>query len=514
MARPQTVPHQYPDAARPASTGVAVAQRTAAELHPDPARVIARLFLPGEESIIGRSRIGTLVDRVMALPETEVGPRLSSLVEQFSSRHHRFPELLVQHAGLVRSSLPKDTTLTRDRELLLGATFTAEYAIEGAALCNPSAVPHPDQSGLLDGQLRVALSVRGIGEGHLSSIGFAEALVGPGAQWEFQDRRSPSVGMASAAGRVRRDHLRARLRDLGPLDALARSVLGALPPEFAAGQLEEAILAVPQPLRVAPDAQNTVETLRTLVSACYEVTFPGDMSISQQVLMPATPQESHGVEDGRFVLFTDDDGSTEYRGTYTAYDGQRIEPRLMVSPDLRTFRAEGLAGPAAHNKGMAIFPRKVDGRYVSLCRSDGESTGVSFSPDGIRWETPTTIQVPGGFWALLQVGNCGPPMETEHGWLVLTHGVGPMRVYSIGAMLLDLHDPTRVLKSLPQPLLHTTAADQDGYVPNVVYSCGGIIHDGRLWVPHGIGDSRIGVAWIAVTDILDAMVEAPGPVTG
>ena len=209
----------------------------------------------------------------------------------------------------------------------------------------------------------------------------------------------------------------------------------------------------------------------------------------------------------------EDDGTAEYRGTYTAYDGQRIEPRLMVSPDLRIFRAEGLAGPAAHNKGMAIFPRKVGGRYVSLCRSDGESTGVSFSADGIRWETPTTVQVPGGFWALLQVGNCGPPLETEFGWLVLTHGVGPMRVYSVGALLLDLEDPTRVRKVLPEPLLQTHSADQNGYVPNVVYSCGGIIHDGRIWVPHGIGDSRIGVAWIAVSELVAAMTDA-APLAG
>ena len=500
----QTAPSERPDTATDA-----LARRVPAELRPDPARVVARLFLPGEETIAGRSRIGTLVDRVLTLPEAQVGPRLSALVERFRSRHRHFPELLAEHAALVGASLPEGTQLTADRELLLGATFTAEYAIEGAALCNPSAVPHPDQSGLMPGQLRVALTVRGIGEGHLSSIGFAEALVGPGPRWEFQDRQTPAVAVGSEPGRVRLDHLRARLLDLGPLDALARIVLGSLPGEFAPAQLEEAIAAVPQRLRVAPDTQHTVDTLRRLVSACYEVTFPADVSMGQQVLMPATPQESHGVEDARFVLFTGDDGAAEYRGTYTAYDGQRIEPRLMVSPDLRTFRAEGLAGPAAHNKGMALFPRTIGGRYVSLCRSDGESTGVSFSPDGIRWDEPATVQVPGGFWALLQVGNCGPPIETEAGWLVLTHGVGPMRVYSVGAMLLDLDDPTRVLASLAEPLLETDSTDQDGYVPNVVYSCGGIVHDGRLWIPHGIGDSRIGVAHVGVSELIDAMTEAP-----
>ena len=514
--RPPTVPPGHPAAApvgQPAPG--ALAQRVPAQLHPDPARVIARLFLPGEESIAGRSRIGLLVDRVMALPEAEVGPRLAALVDRFRARHRRFDELLTEHAGVVRSSLPAGATLSAERESLLGATFTAEYAVEGAALCNPSAVLHPDQGDLLDGQVRVALSVRGIGEGHLSSIGFAEAVIGPGARWEFLPRQLPAVSIGAGPGRVRRDHLRARLLDRGPLDGLARSVLGVLPEEFAPVDLEEAIAGAPKQLLVAPGTPATVDALRSIVSACYEVCFPGDVSISQQVLMPATPAESHGVEDARFVRFVDDDGTVEYRGTYTAYDGRRIEPRLMVSPDLRTFCAEGLAGPAATNKGMAIFPRKVDGRWVSLCRSDGESTGVSTSVDGIVWETPTTVQVPDGFWALLQVGNCGPPMETEFGWLVLTHGVGPMRVYSMGAMMLDLDDPTRVLKVLAEPLLQTSSADQDGYVPNVVYSCGGIIHDGRVWVPHGIGDSRIGVAWIDVGELVARMTDAaPHPVAG
>ncbi|MDQ2737086.1 MAG: glycosylase, partial [Actinomycetota bacterium] len=381
------------------------------------------------------------------------------------------------------------------------------------------AVLHLDQSQLAAGQLRVVLSVRGIGEGHLSCIGFVEALIGPGPRWTFQPRQLPAVAASSSPGLVRRDHLRARLLDLGPLNGLARSVLGSLPDEFTSGDLEEAIAGVASTLLVPPAATATVDALRRMVSATYQVRFPQEVALSQQVLMPATPQESHGVEDARFVRFTAEDGTVEYRGTYTAYDGRRIEPRLILSPDLRTFRSEGLAGPAAHSKGMAIFPRKINGRYVSLCRSDGESTGVSTSPDGIRWDTPTTVQVPNDFWALLQVGNCGPPLETEHGWLVLTHGVGPMRVYSVGAVLLDLDDPTKMIKSLAEPLLQTTAADRDGYVPNVVYSCGGIIHDGRLWVPHGIGDSRIGVAWVDVAELVASMTDvAPGsartPVAG
>lgn len=481
--------------------------RVSAELHPDPARVVARLFLPGEELISGRSRVGTLLDRVMALPEEDLQHRVELLIAQFSTRHRRYTDLLLEHASIVRASLPAGTQLSPARLLLLGATFTSEYAVEAAALCNPSAVLHPDQSGLADGQIRVVLSVRGIGEGHLSSIGFAAAVIGPGPQWVFEPRQLPSVVAKVGPGRIRRSQLRARMVDLGPLDGLARGVLGALPEEFTATDVERGILGIDPSLLVRAESTRTVEALRRLAAASAQLQFPDDVDLSQQVLMPSSPQESHGVEDARFVLFAADDGTSEYRGTYTAYDGQRIEPRLIVSSDLRTFRTQGLAGPAAHNKGMALFPRKIDGRHYCLCRSDGESTGISTSSDGVRWNPPTTIEVPAGFWALLQVGNCGSPLETEHGWLVLTHGVGPMRVYSVGAVLLDLDDPTRMVKRLDEPLLHTTSATQNGYVPNVVYSCGGLIHDGRLWVPYGIGDSRIAVAWVDVDDLVGRMTD-------
>ena len=484
--------------------------RISAELHPDPARVVARLFLPGEELITGRSRVGTLLDRVMALPEPELAQRVTALVNQFGARHRRFTEMLTEHASVLLASLPDDASLSSARVLMLGASFTAEYAVEAAALCNPSAVRHPDQSGLSDGQLRVVLSVRGIGEGHLSSIGFVEAVIGPGPQWVYERRQLPAVAAKASPGRIRRSQLRARLMDLGPLNGLARSVFAALPEEFTANHLEQAIRGVDSTLLLMPEVSRTVDALRRLAAACTQLQFPDDVALSQQVLMPATPQESHGMEDARFVLFTADDGSQEFRGTYTAYDGQRIEPRLITSPDLRTFRVQGLAGPAAHNKGMALFPRKVNGRYLCLCRSDGESTGVSASADGVRWNTPTTVQVPAGFWALLQVGNCGSPLETEHGWLVLTHAVGPMRAYVLGAVLLDLEDPTMMIKRLDEPLLYTTSRDQDGYVPNVVYSCGGIIHDGLLWLPHGVGDSRIGVAWVDVAELIGRMSSVGG----
>jgi predicted GH43/DUF377 family glycosyl hydrolase len=480
-----------------------------AALRPDPARVIARLFLPGEELRPGRSRAGAVVARVLALPEDEVEALAARLTEDFAHRHRDYLELLRANASRVSSHLRKRSSLSSARMLVLGASFTAEYAVEAAALCNPSTVLAPDQSGVGPGQVRMAVSLRGIGEGHVSSLGFATALVGPGATWSFEPRAQPTVAGSSSPAHWRREHFRAVLAQQRRVDELTHSVLATLPEVFTGLDLQHAIDAAHPDLVGRPAGLATVDELRSLVFSTYEVSFPDDIALSQQVLMPAASEESNGMEDARFVRFVGDDGSVEYRATYTAYDGRHIAPRLLTSPDLRVFQAHRLAGPAARNKGMALFPRLVGGRHLSLCRSDGESTSLASSPDGFVWSKPELVQAPLASWEVLQVGNCGPPLETAEGWLVLTHGVGPMRTYAIGAMLLDLDEPTKVLRHLERPLLETAPDERDGYVPNVVYSCGGVLHDGRLWLPYGIGDARIGVAWASLDELLAEMV-SPG----
>jgi predicted GH43/DUF377 family glycosyl hydrolase len=424
-----------------------LAHRLETGLAPDPSRVIARLHLPDDGPPREGSRAAGVVARVLALPETEVERLAAALLADFGPRHRNYRRLLAGHAHVVTSRLDaRQPAPSAARTLLIGSIFTAEYAVEAAALCNPSAVLHPDQSRLRPGQARIALSLRAIGEGHLSTVGFATAVAGPGPQWSFQPRARPSV-------------------------------VGTSSPTPPAG-------------------------------AVYEVGFPEPVELSQQVLYPATGEESHGMEDVRFVRFTGPDGDTAYRATYTAYDGRNIAPRLLTTPDLRTFRTHRLAGPAAVNKGMALFPRLVGGEHLALCRSDGESNSLARSPDGLVWGEPEHLQAPQASWELLQIGNCGPPIETPSGWLVLTHGVGPMRTYSIGAILLDLEDPTRVLGRLEQPLLAPRPEEREGYVPNVLYSCGGVVHDGLLWLPYGIGDSRIDVAWVSVPELLAAMTPA------
>jgi predicted GH43/DUF377 family glycosyl hydrolase len=485
-----------------------IAHRIQAGLLPDPARVVARLFLPGEELHGTSSRASQVVGRVMSLSEGEVERLAAGLLRDFGDRHHNYQVLLRRHASIVSAHVEEARELTAARTLLLGAAFTAEYATEGAALCNPSAVLGPDQGGLDAGQARVALSIRCIGEGHISSIGFCSAVVGPGAQWTFEPRLLPVSVADITPASWSRAHLQAVLADQGHHDELAEAVLHALPAEFEGADLEKALAQAHRSLLTRAGSTATADLLRKVVSSAYDASFPRDAGLGQRVLSPSADEESNGMEDARFTRFTGDDGSAEYRATYTAYDGQRIAPRLLISSDLRVFHARRLAGSAARNKGMALFPRKVHGQHLALCRSDGESTSLARSADGYTWDRPVVLREPSAPWEMLQVGNCGPPIETDQGWLVLTHGVGPMRVYVMGTLLLDLDDPSRVVGYSRTPLLSPGPDEQDGYVPNVVYSCGAFLHDGLVWIPYGVDDRRVGVAYAPLSEVLADMSSA------
>ena len=487
----------------------ALAHSVEVELRPDPIRVVARLFLPGEEMYVSRSRAGAVVARILRLKETEVESLVAELLDSFAGRHRNYPELLARHASIVARRVGAEVRMSPARTQLLGATFTSEYATEAAALCNPSAVLHPDQDGVESGAARVALSLRAIGEGHISSITFCTAIVGPGARWRFDRRPLPAVAGVPSPAHWHRDHLRALLAERDGLDELGSAVVHALPERFTGTDLERALADAHHDLLARPTAPATAGLLRELVASAYEVEFPADVTLAQRVLLPSSADESKGMEDARFTRFVGDDGEVDYRATYTAYDGVQIAPRLIVSSDLRAFRAHRLAGPAARNKGIALFPRRVGGQYLALCRSDGETTSLARSPDGYRWTETARIQIPDESWELLGVGNCGPPIETERGWLVLTHGIGPMRTYSIGALLLDLDDPSRVVARLGRALVQPEPGSRDGYVPNVVYSCGSLLHDGRLWLPYGVDDTRIAIAWVDVGELLAELTGTP-----
>ena len=443
----------------------------------------------------------------MRISTPQIDSMATELLAEFSERHSDMATLLAENASIVGSRLPAATQLSRAQALVLGAAFTAEFATEGAALCNPSAFEHPDQSGLVPGQLRVAVALRSIGEGHLSSISFAEAIIGADDTWEFVERSSPPVLADVRPGDWSRDHFARALAHEDHLNELSSAVLRTLAPRFTAADLELALARVPSRLSSQRDSYRDVDKLRTMAYSVYVAAFPASSELSQRVLLPAAEEEDHGMEDARFVRFTASDGEQSYRATYTAYDGRDIAPRLITSPDLQTFTVNRMIGSAAHNKGMALFPRLVGGAHVALSRTDGENISLARSTDGVIWSDAGRVYGPTEPWEIVQTGNCGSPFETEHGWVALIHGVGPMRTYSLGALLLDREDPTRVLKRTAVPLLQPDVATRNGYVPNVVYSCGGLIHRNRIWVPIGIGDQRVGVYSIGIDELMDAMID-------
>ena len=477
-----------------------------AELRPDPSRVVADLFLPGESTPGATSRSGKVISRVLAAPRAEIDAAAEFLENDFAKRHPGLEPLIRGNAAKVHAGA---ADLDDRLALVLGATFTAEYAVEGAALCNPSVVVGPDQSGLPAGARRVVLSLRSIGEGHTSAISFGTAVIGPGRTWRFDDRALPLARALLSEGAWTKEHLRNALEHDGELTGVARAVIQKLPAVARASDIDRVIRKLPDEFFSHRESRPRVETVRSVSRSAYDATFPSDSEVSQRVLLPATDEERGGMEDARFVTFTDDDGAVTYRGSYTAYDGRSIESRLITTTDFRAFTVQRLTGAPALTKGMAFFPRRVGGRLLALTRSGGETISLASSKDGLAWRDDAEVYTPSLLWEVVQGGNCGSPIETDRGWLVLNHGVGPMRRYCIGALLLDLDDPTRVLARLEEPLLAPDSPQREGYVPNVVYTCGGVVHDDILWVPYGIGDSRIRVASVALPELFAAMRPLP-----
>jgi predicted GH43/DUF377 family glycosyl hydrolase len=472
----------------------------------DRSRVLARLFVPGHEGFDNQdSRTGAVMHRLLALDDEEVRRSYDDVLARFEGRHRELVATFERHAKALDDRRGDTAVLSEVRRRLLGATFTNEYAVEGAALCNPSLVAHPDQHGVAVGDLRVAMSVRGIGEGHNSSIGFRSGTVRASGEVELDE---PSAFVATGElGDADHDlaAFRVELQRLRRGGENAEYVLDGLRPRFTSAELDAGLRHLERQLSTPKQVARTADSIRSIAQRSYGVTFGDGTELSERVLWPAMAFESRGMEDARFVRFIDDDGSTTYYASYTAYDGYTINQQLLATTDFRTFTSSPLVGPAAANKGLALFPRRIGGKFFALSRADRESNAVTSSDNVHTWPKARPCQRPARSWELLQLGNCGSPIETADGWLVLTHGVGPMRTYSIGVLLLDLEDPTQILGELRRPLLSPQPEEQDGYVPNVVYSCGGLVHDGTLVFPYGIGDAAIGVATVPVADVLAAL---------
>ena len=391
-----------------------------------------------------------------------------------------------------------DAPLSLDRLHLIGAYFTHEYSIEAAALGNPSIVPAPDQSGLEPGAVRFVMSLRAIGEGHRSSIEFRTGVIRADASVELDPASEYAVTGERMPHSYDKRFFATKLADMAMLNEVEERVLIRLEDEFTMAELEAAIEALDDDIERSISGETT-RVLHWLASSNYRTSFPASIDISERVLFPSGPTESHGMEDARFVRFTGDDGAITYYATYTAFDGHQILPQLIETADFTHFRVATLSGRAAHNKGMAIFPRLINGKYMALGRHDNVNNFIMTSSDVRVWREATVIQEPERPWELTQLGNCGSPLETEAGWLVITHGVGPFRRYTLGAVLLDLDDPSRVIGHLKEPLLSPDDDERDGYVPNVVYSCGSMIHAGHLVLPYGYADVGARIATIPST---------------
>ena len=473
----------------------------------DPRRVITKPFLPGEEVFPdGRSRIEIVLQRILALPEHEIVATLQAVTEEFAGRHRDLDAVFESNFAIVAERPELADPLSLERRRLIGAYLTHEYSIEAAALGNPSMVPAPDQSGLGPGEIRFIMSLRAVGEGHISSIEFRSGVIDANMKITIDEPARHVVAGSRTAPIYDADFFTTKLGELGALNYVARMVLDGLGPGFTIMELEEAILTLDDHGIDRTISFETTRILHWLASSNYEISFP-ETEISERVIFPSGPTESHGMEDARLVRFVHDDGSIVYYATYTAFDGYQILPQLIETTDFVSFRIATLGGECAQNKGIALFPRKLDGRFAALGRHDNVNNFLMTSTDVRVWRDTEKIQEPERPWELMQLGNCGSPLETEAGWLVITHGVGPMRRYALGALLLDLDDPCRVIGHLKEPLLVPSAEEREGYVPNVVYSCGGMIHGGHFVLPYGFADVGASVATIVLDELLSHLTQ-------
>ena len=472
------------------------------ELRPDPSRVIALPFLPGQEGMsAGISRAESVVGRVLALTEDEVAAELSAVRASFGERHPDLAATFDRNFALVAHHVSRRDDITAERTQLIGAYFTQEFSLEGAALFNPSIVPDPDPKNPRPGELPFVMSLRAVGEGHVSTIEFRTGRFGPGDSVTI-DRPASRLGTGTAtAAPMTLDALRMSLGEQGDAPA-AEGLLRLLPAQFTPADLDQALDRNLRDGFGRSGSAGLIDRIRRLAASNYDLTFPAELDLSARVLHPTSPAEDRGLEDARFTRFAEDDGSVTYYATYTAFDGSSIAPHLIRTDDFRTFSMRQLTGRAATNKGMALFPRRVGGTLWALCRWDRENLSVTRSDDALHWQEPVVVQRPQHTWDLVQLGTCGSPIETPDGWLAITHGVGPARTYALGAMLLDLDDPFTVLAVLAEPLMAVRPSERDGYVPNVVYSCGGLVRDDTILLPYGAADATVGFALIDLPGLL------------
>jgi len=450
-------------------------------------------------------RLLDVLARVLLLDDATVESTLEGVLQEFHDRHTDIRTIFLERFEKMEPLLPTGRTINRSRQLLIGAYFTNEYSLESSALFNPSMIPAPDQSGLGPGEARFILSLRATGEGHISSVTFRSGVadsngvvrLDPVSRFVHSPRPEP-------AAQYELPLFRRKLLEMGVGREAAQAATSDLPDGFRMKELVDQVGRLRQ-RDVPTEVMRAGEHALQLAEANYAVCFKEGLDVSEKVLFPFSPLESNGIEDARFVRFTGDGGDVTYYATYTAYNGSVVFPQLVETRDFCEFRVSTLNGPAIRNKGLALFPKRINGLYAMLGRQDGENIHLMFSDHPYFWHESRIIMRPSEPWEYTQLGNCGSPIETEAGWLVLTHGVGPMRKYCIGAALLDLADPSRVIGRLREPLLGPAPDEREGYVPNVVYSCGSMVHNGVLILPYAVSDTATRFASVSLSELLDAL---------
>ena len=485
-------------------------RRQPLELRPDARRVLLRPFMA---SVIVKPtghaepsrRLLDILARVLLLDDTTVDTTLENVLHEFHDRHEDIRAIFLDRYNKMAPLLPVDGAVSEPRKLLIGSYFTNEYSLESSALFNPSIVPAPDQSGLGPEELRFILSLRATGEGHISSITFRSGIAAPDGtvrldpvnRFVHSPRPEPAADYDLAL-------IRRKLHEMGIEHDAAKRATSELPQTFHMGELVARVVRLRRE-DVPSEVLRAGEQALHLAEANYSVRFKVGLHMAEKVLFPYSPLESNGIEDARFVRFKNDDDSFIYYATYTAYNGNTIFPQIVETRDFCAFRVSTLNGPAVTNKGFALFPRKINGLYAMLGRQDGENIHLMFSDHPYFWYESKVIVRPSQPWEFTQLGNCGSPIETEAGWLVLTHGVGPMRKYCIGAVLLDRHDPASIIGRLHEPLLGPAPDEREGYVPNVVYSCGALVHRGTLILPYAVSDTATRFASIDLNELLSGL---------
>jgi len=503
--------YQNPDAFRgKGAMTITVKRLPNTTFHPDPTRVIARFYLPG---LGDGKKARIIIERILDFSDRDVDLALNEVLADFSRRHRNITKIFEKNFDAVRNVLGSGDNafpnrLSRKRKLLIGSYFTSEYAIEAAAFFNPSIVEDPNQGKLEEGQRRVIVSFRAVGEGHVSSIVFRSGIITQDNGLIFKPAgKFVDLPEALKLHVYDKEQFLEKLHEMHVQKDIIGAVMDGLGDKFLYRDLEESIKRVTRDISLSYTKQRVIDSIKWLASSHYEITFSLDTDLSERVIFPVSPHESNGIEDARFVRFTDDDGTVTYFATYTAYDGFTILPKSIATKDFYHFKISPIHGEYTQNKNLALFPRKIRGQYAMISRYDGVNNYLMFSDNIHTWDNAQKIQEPRYPWEFIQLGNCGSPIETEKGWLMITHGVGPMRKYSLGAVLLDLEDPSKIIGQLKEPLLMANDKEREGYVPNVVYSCGSLIHNGDLIIPYGMSDYASGFATVKVDELLGTLLE-------